>query len=130
MSLDFEKLFEQFVGHRRYVNNNSENTVKTYRWAWKLWTTLLATSEVSKPLSIEYITRMREKEISPASCNMYIKAMNGFLLWLAEFEYIEGFKIKHLNAPRKIIQPLNDESVKKRIRWKPTKYTEHRLHRK
>ncbi|HEY6189330.1 MAG TPA: tyrosine-type recombinase/integrase [Pyrinomonadaceae bacterium] len=128
MALDFEKLFEQFTKHRKYVNNYSENTIKTYRWAWKLWRELLATSEITKPLSIEFIVRMREKGISPASCNVYLKAMNGFFMWLAEFEYIEPFKIKHLKAPQKIIEPLLDETVKKLVQWKPKKYTEHRLH--
>lgn len=128
MSLDFEKLFENFVRHRRYVNNYSENTVKTYRWAWKLWRELLGTPEVSKPLSNEFIIRMREKGISPASCNVYIKAINGFIIWLSEFEYIEGFKIKHLKAVQKIIEPLSEENVKKLIHWKPAKYSERRLH--
>jgi integrase/recombinase XerD len=128
MPLDFEKLFEQFIKHRKYVNNYSDNTIRTYRHAWKLWRELLATSKVTKPLSIEYVVRMRESGISPASCNVYVKGINGFLLWLAEFEYIEGFKIKHLKAPQKIIEPLSEESVKKLLQWKPRKYTEHRLY--
>ena len=117
--MTYEKLFEQFLKHREYVSNYSPHTILTYKLAWKHWTTLLGTTEISHTLCREYVIKMRERGIIPASCNTHSRAMNGFFKWLSECEYSEKFHIKYMKEPLKVIESFSDEHLKRLINFKP-----------
>jgi integrase/recombinase XerD len=123
------KLFDTFINHRRYVDNYSENTIATYVQAMRAWRRVLGESDIDKQTIKDFVIEMRKANISPASCNVYIKAFNGFLNWLLENEYIsESLHIKHLKTEKKIIKPFSDAHLKALISFKPKKYSELRLH--
>ncbi len=90
------------------------------------------TSNPSKILLLECEKRaflLLEASISPASCNVYIKAFNGYLIWLFENEYIsESLHIKHLKAEKKIIKAFSESQLKALITFKPKNFCERRLH--
>ncbi|MBA2339232.1 MAG: tyrosine-type recombinase/integrase [Pyrinomonadaceae bacterium] len=95
----------------------------------RTWKRVLGDKEIDKQSLKDFVIGMREANISPASCNVYIKAFNGYLIWLFENEYIpEPLHIKHLKAEKKIIKPFNDSQLKALITFKPKKFCEHRLH--
>ena len=120
--------FDLFIRHRRYVDNYSENTISTFKVAWKKWTHFFG-EEVSKPLATEFVARMMESGVTPQSANVHIKAMNGYFLWLHEHEYIlEPIHLKSVKAVQKVVQPIPDETIRRIVAWKPKKATEHRLY--
>jgi integrase/recombinase XerD len=122
-------LFDTFLRHRRYVDNYSEKTIATYIQALRTWKRVLGDTEIDKQTIKDFVIKMREANISPASCNVYIKAFNGYLNWLFENEYIsEPWHIKHLKVEKKIIKPFNDSQLKAIISYKPKKPSEQRLH--
>jgi site-specific recombinase XerD len=86
-------------------------------------------TEFTKQSTQEFVARMRESGITPQSANVHIKAINGYLIFLHENEYIPSpIHIKHLKASSKVVEPIPDESLKRIMRWKPSKFTEHRLY--
>jgi integrase/recombinase XerD len=122
-------LFDTFLRHRKYVDNYSENTIATYVQAMRTWRRVLGERELDKQSIKDFVIKMREGNISPASCNVYIKAFNGYLNWLFENEYIpEPLHIKHLKVEKKIIKPFSDSHLKAIISFKPSNFCEQRLH--
>src|ERR1044072_1118861 len=122
-------LFDTFLRHRRYVDNYSEHTIDTYCQAMRTWKRVLGEREIDKQSIKDFVIKMREANISASSCNVYLKAFNGFLNWLYENEYIpEPLHIKHLKFERKIIRPFSDSQLKAIISFKPKDFCEQRLH--
>ncbi len=127
--MTYEKLFEQFLRHREYVDNYSHHTILTYKLAWKYWVSLLETADITTQLCFEYMIRMREHGITPVSCNTHAKAMNGFFKWLAECEYTPTeFHIKHMKVEARVIQAFSDDHLKRIIQFKPKGFQDSRLH--
>jgi len=61
----------------------------------RTWKRVLGDEQINKASIKDFVLKMREANISPASCNVYIKAFNGYLIWLFENEYIsESLHIK------------------------------------
>lgn len=128
MTLDFPKLFEQFVRHKKYVCNYADNTITSFHAAWKKYTTLVGT-EVTREGCTEFVVRMREAGVSPATVNFHIKSFNSFLRWLHEFGYMtELVNIKTLKKAQKIVQPVPDETIKKIINWRPRLWSDRRVY--
>ena len=120
-----DKIFDLFIRHRRYVSGYSENTIRTYKLAWKIWKRLMGDEGFSKASCTEFVAKMRESGITPQSANVHIKAINGFLIFLHENEYIpELCHIKHVKAPFKVIKPVPDEVIKKIVSWRPKRKAE------
>jgi hypothetical protein len=62
--------------------------------------------EINKQSITNFMVGMREAGISPSSCNVYSKGMNGYLVWLYENGYIsERLRIKQLKCEQKVIKP-------------------------
>jgi site-specific recombinase XerD len=72
---------------------------------------------------------MREAEPKPASCNISIRAINSYLSWLYENEFVkERLRIKQPKAERKVIEPYTDEELHKALNFKPRDFYEWRLY--
>lgn len=78
-------LFAQFLRERRYLQNV---TPKTLTWYQTAFDALARTVSVSHPEATTrtvlqaFVVRLRERGLSPVSCNTYLKALNAFLAWL------------------------------------------------
>lgn len=68
--------FELFIRHKNFVENCSPKTLPVYRQSWKTFKRMVGDKN-SKESITEFVMRMREARISPATCNVYIKGMNG-----------------------------------------------------
>jgi integrase/recombinase XerD len=76
-------LFEQFLRERRFLKNVTPKTVTWYQNAFEALTRTVPASapgDLTKPLLQDFVVRLRERGLSPVSCNTYVKAINAFLV--------------------------------------------------
>ena len=69
--------FDKFVKERIYLKSVSPRTVEWYRESFE-W---LGNDNPSQDDLTDFVIRMREKELSDASCNNRIRAVNAYLHW-------------------------------------------------
>jgi integrase/recombinase XerD len=88
--MDLEKLFEQFVKERRYLQNVTPKTVSWYRQSFKVFQDN-HTGELSKASLAELVFKLREKGMSVTSVNVYMRTVNSFLSWLHENQQTKDY---------------------------------------
>ena len=60
-------------------------TVVWYQTAFQAFTRTVAVDgpdDLNKPLLHDFVVGLRERGLSPVSCNTYLKALNSFVAWL------------------------------------------------
>lgn len=108
-------MFENFLKHGLYLRNWSVRTVRTYRQAWSSFH-LSHPGEASCPTKAQleaWVVSMRERGVSPAGCNMYIRTMNSYLSWLKEEGHApERLRVKLLRTPVRETVTLSPADIK------------------
>lgn len=110
-------LFKQFLRERRYLKNVTPKTVIWYENAFDALTRSVAVSapnDLTKPVLQEFVVRLRERGLSPVSCNTYIKAINAVLAWL----HAEGHLSTKLSLPpqrteKRVVQTFSDDQLRR-----------------
>ncbi len=77
--MSLEVLFKQFVHEKRYVTNASHNTILFYEQSFRAFN--LQDPRTKSQLS-DRVTTLKQKGMSPACSNAYIRGINPFLTWL------------------------------------------------
>ena len=78
-------LFARFLRERRFLKNVTPKTVIWYETAFQTLTRTVVVSspdDLSKSVLQDFVVGLRERGLSPVSCNTYGKAINAFLAWL------------------------------------------------
>jgi integrase/recombinase XerD len=116
-------LFERFLRERRYLKNVTPKTVVWYETAFQAFTrsvTVTGPSDLSKPLLQDFVVALRERGLSPVSCNTYLKAINAFLAWLrAEGHVRETLALSLQRTEKRVIQTLSDDHLRRLLAFKP-----------
>ena len=73
-----DNLFNDFLREKLYLKNISPKTQKSYREAFVRFRK--GEAELSKPGLNRFVVWMREKGLSPVTCNIYIRSINSFLV--------------------------------------------------
>ncbi len=126
-----EQLFEQFVREKKFLNNSSDKTILFYRDSWRALHKCFPVlpDQLTRQYLVEFITHMRERGLSPVSCNVYIRGINSFLTWLYENEHLaEHLKMKQLKEEHKVIKTFSEAQLRAIICYKPKTDTQRRLH--
>lgn len=104
-------MFEKFIKERIYLQNVSSNTVEWYRASFK-W---LGTENPSQSDLNDFVIRMREKGLSPASCNNRIRAVKAYLEWREL-----PLNLSYLKEERKPVPVYETASISKILAFKPS----------
>lgn len=136
--------FERFVRERQMLRNVSPATAEWHRQS-------LAWLKVEQPTQNDlndFVCRLREAKMSPASCNNRIRSVNAYLHWLAAngdgsdgFDTMASQEVKcgsgcrHLHVaklkePQNVVTTYTNEQVRVLIQWKPASknFYQRRLH--
>lgn len=140
--------FERFVRERQLLHNVSPATVEWHKQS-------LAWLKVEQPTQNDlndFVCRLRDAKMSPASCNNRIRSVNAYLHWLAAsgsdgsdgsegFDSIASQEVKcgsgcrHLHVaklkePQNVVSTYTPEQVRVLIQWKPASknFYQRRLH--
>src|SRR5882724_9548665 len=96
--------FEESVREKRYLQNVSPRTVKFYRdckAAWDRTVGGLPTEEKMK----EFVIKLLESGISPATVNGYLRGFNFYLTWLHEnHKLLDKLRIKKIKEPERCMR--------------------------
>jgi integrase/recombinase XerD len=116
-------LFEQFIRERRYLKNVTSKTVIWYQNAFDALTRTVAVSapnDLTKPLLQDFVVGLRERGLSPVSCNTYVKAINAFSAWLhAEGHLPTPLSLSPQRTERRVVQTLSDDQLRRLLAFKP-----------
>jgi integrase/recombinase XerD len=123
-------LFEQFIREKKYLLNVTSKTEDWYRQSWSAFTRAVGTPEIiDRNVLNEFIIKLRESGIVAKSVNTYACAINSFLSWLCENEYITvRLKIKPLKEEQKVLKVFSDSHIDRLIRFRPKTQLEWRIH--
>jgi site-specific recombinase XerD len=113
-------MFDQFVKELQYLKNVSPLTVKSYRHAHNRYLKFGKEILPTKVSLNQFVVGMRETGLKPTSCNISIRAINSYLAWLYENQFIKKpLKVKQLKAERKVIEPYTNDELKKILAYRP-----------
>lgn len=125
-----DKLFEDFLRHKLYLEGVSPRTIKYYRFCYMSWRRLAGhSSPPTKQVCNGYVIALRESGISINTVNSYLRGLNSFLTWLHENEHIpERLRMKPLKAPQRVLKVFSDSQIRLLLSFKPKTFHEHRLY--
>jgi integrase/recombinase XerD len=114
-----QTVFDLFVREKTFLQNVSPLTVRMYRKAFDKF--LLHDGSLSRIGISTFVVGMREAGLSPAACNVHIRAINSFLSWCGENKHTaEHLKIKLLKQERKVVETFTDAHIKAIVHARPT----------
>lgn len=124
------KLFEQFILEKTYIRNCAPSTIEYYWKAFKSYQFVIPHLNLpDKETLTNYVVRVRENGMSVGCANTYIRALNSFLTWLHENEYLaEKLRIKLLKQEKKVMRSFTDYELKQIVSYRPKRLTGARLH--
>ena len=122
-----DKLFEDFLRHKLYLDNCSPRTIKYFRFCYMSWSRLVG-SMPTKAHCNGYIIALRESGISIYTLNSYLRGLNSFFTWLAENDHCEKVRMKPLKAPQRVLKVFSDSHIRLLLSFRPKTFFEHRLY--
>lgn len=124
-----DKLFEQFLKEKLYLQNASPRTIKYFRWVYLRFRNMMNLESLpTKPDLNNWVILLRESGISVSTVNSYIRGMNSFLSWLYENEHIEKMRMKLLKEPETRLKVFSDSQLKAILSWRPKGFYQNRLY--
>lgn len=119
MTLD--KLFEQFVLEKQYVQNCAPKTIIHYRSSFKTYRRFVQADEVTDSTINQFVIEARRAGMSVGCLNSYVRGFNSFLDWLFEQEITpKHLKVKQLKQEKKIGRSFSHEELIRMITYKPS----------
>jgi site-specific recombinase XerD len=112
MTLD--KLFEQFVLEKQYVQNCAPKTITHYRSPFKTYRRFVKDSEATDSTINQFVIEARRAGMSAGCLNSCIRGFNFFLDWLHEQGITPSrLKVKYIKQEKKIGWSFtNDELIR------------------
>jgi integrase/recombinase XerD len=121
-----DKLFEQFLREKTYLVNLQPRTLDIYQQTFDRYFKSMGKSKSSVQ---ECVIQMKERGLADTTINIAIRNINSFLTWLYENEHTtEHLKLKQLRQEKKTIQGYSDSDIKKLVSYRPTSFSQHRIH--
>ena len=116
-------LFARFPRERSFLKNVTPKTVIWYETAFQALTRTVVVSgpdDLSKSVLQDFIVGLRERGLSPVSCNTYGKAINAFLAWLHTEEHLaEALSLPPRRTEKRVVRTLSDEHLKRLLGFSP-----------
>ena len=125
-------LFERFLRERRYLKNVTPKTVVWYETAFLALSRavrLSGPSDLNRSVLQDFVVGLRERGLSPVSCNTYLKALNAFFAWLhAEGHLLEPLVLSPQRTEKPVLTVLSEEQLKRLIAFRPKGLSQSRAH--
>src|SRR5688572_18745644 len=112
--------FDEFLQDRQYLKNVSPRTLEWYRLAFKQWRSYSRDAAFSQATVRAFMVGLRERNVSPVTCNNRARALNAFLKWM----HTEGYLSAPLRTPlmrqeRCVVTTLTDQQLRALVTFKP-----------
>lgn len=129
--MKLDELFTLFCREKKFLQNSTDKTIIFYKHSWRAFNKAfpILPDTLTRQHLTDFVMHMRERQLSPVSCNVYIRGVNSFLTWLYQSEYLpEHLKIKQLKEEQKVIQTFTEAHLRAIITYKAKSDTQRRLH--
>ncbi|HEX8889503.1 MAG TPA: hypothetical protein VF779_10020 [Pyrinomonadaceae bacterium] len=102
-----QELCDQFLREKLYLYNASPRTIKYLSNVLHVWRkhAELPTKDNLK----EWVIKLIESGISPATVNSYIRGLNTFLTWLHNEKGIEKLRIKPIKEEKPTLKTFSEK---------------------
>lgn len=121
-----EKLFEEFISGKRFIDNVSKHTIAFYRQSFNAFNLELPLSQ--SQLNTRLVS-LRADGMSAGCCDAYVRGINSYLSWLHENGHTtERLKAKRPKLEKRVKKTFNDAQLSAVISFKPRTCCEYRLH--
>jgi integrase/recombinase XerD len=130
--MNLQNAFEQFIQGGLYLRNWSARTPLIYRRAFTSFQQSLQERPEAQepPLALTkaqletWIVGLRQRGLSPAGINIYIRAMNSFCSWLKENDHTtHTVKLKQFKAHPKPVTTFSEAEIRALLSNKPKRLT-------
>lgn len=130
--LTLDELFAQFLRERTYLRNVSPKTLIWYETAWKAYRRGLTSDADVHALTRQsiqgFIIGLRDRRISPVSCNTWLKALNAFCRWLHDEGYLpQPLRLAPLKVPKRLLVTLDVTTLRMMLAFKPKGFAQCRV---
>ena len=116
-----DNLFNCFLKELEYLKGVSKATIKSYRLALTRYKIACGDELPTKENLSKFVVSMRERGLSPVTCNISIRAFNSFLTYLEENGH-PRLRIKKLKEDQKRPQDIQLESLKRLLNCTPSRW--------
>ena len=121
-----QELIEQFIRERMYFKNVNSKTVAWYRQSFHAFEGAIDTRAAIG----QRIGQLRERGVSAASVNTYLRVVNAFHSWAKAEGHVTGERvhIPRLKEEQKVLETLTPEHIQRIVSFRPKKVSERRVH--
>jgi integrase/recombinase XerD len=113
-----KELFDNFIKEKRFLDNVSENTIRSYQMSFLKFQAYASVLDKSSLNS--FVIGMREEGLKPGGCNVKIRSINSFLTWCFENNHTtEHLKIKQIRTGQPGLKVFSDAHIKALVGYKP-----------
>ena len=132
-----DRLFQQFLRERTYINNVTPATREWYECAWTAFKRARASADerptsaplISKADLQHFVVHLRERGVKPVTCNTWIRALNAFCRWLHEQGEIPALvKLAPQRLEKRIIRTHDEASLRAILSCRPKTFVHWRVH--
>jgi site-specific recombinase XerD len=125
-----DKLFEQFLREKKYLQNLSWRTLDIYGRSFKEYKRVINSDELPTPDTLkEFVIGLKERGLKATAINCYARSINAFLSWLHANKHTpEKLVIKKLKEEKDLIRPFADDQIRKLLSFKPVNFGGRRLY--
>jgi integrase/recombinase XerD len=128
--ITLEKLFDNFLLEKTYVQNCAPTTVKYLRSCFRTYRRVFPALPIPNETNLlKLVVTLRQEGMSAGCCNTYFKGLNSFLDWLYVNQHTtERLRLKLLKKEKKVMRSFTDMELKRLLSYKAKSYRQHRLH--
>ncbi len=114
------ELFSEYVKAGLYLKGWSPKTPVIYERAFRSLQASLGEESLTKGRLEAWVVAMRERGLTPACVNIYVRAMNAFIHWLhAEGHVDVRVILRQLPNPQKPLRGISDVEVRAILAFRP-----------
>ena len=84
--MTLQAMHDLFLKERTYLKNSSPKTIASYRESFKAYPRFAPPEMPSKTTALRFVMGMKEKDLKPVTCNVYMRATDAFFPRLFEHE--------------------------------------------
>ena len=127
MSPFLQEQFDQYIKEKRFLDNLSEHTIRSYKLAFQWFQKL--DGDFNKTALNNFVIGLRESGMNTGGCNVKIRSINSFLTWCFENDHNpENLRIKKFKGEQVIIKTFSDNHIEAFLNFKPKDKYRWRLH--
>lgn len=126
--VDLQALFDEFKREKRYLNNVTPATVRSYEKSWLAFVKHHGSTMPDEASVKQFMVSMLASGLKPGAANSYARSVNSFLSWLHDAGHTTAhFRVQMAKDGRKVLKTYSAEDVARIVAHRPATATGKRV---